>query len=132
MIKIYKYGEVSNSEIFARDNIASNVEGIVAQIISNVINNGDRALFEYSERFDKAKLSSLEVTKEEVDEAFALVDEKFISILKEAAENIKAFHKKQVRESFMSEERDGVILGQKILPIEKVGIYVPGGTAAYP
>lgn len=132
MIKIYKYGEVSNSEIFARDNIASNVEGIVSEIISNVINKGDRALFEYSERFDKAKLSSLEVTKEEIDEAFALVDEKFISILKEAAENIKAFHKKQVRESFMSEERDGVILGQKILPIEKVGIYVPGGTAAYP
>ena len=132
MIKIYKYGEVSNNEIFARDNISGNVSEIVSEIIANVIKNGDSALFEYSEKFDKAKLSRLEVSAAEIDEAFALVSDEFLSVLREAAENIRAFHKKQVRESFMTEERDGIILGQKIMPIEKVGLYVPGGTAAYP
>ena len=132
MIKIYKYGEVSNSEIFARDNIASNVEGIVTDIIANVRKNGDKALFEYSEKFDKVALKGLEVTKEEIDEAFALADEDFVNVIKEAAENIRSFHKKQVRNSFIMSEKDGVVTGQKITPIEKVGLYVPGGTAAYP
>ena len=132
MIKIFNYGEVSNSEIFARDNIASGVEGIVADIIANVINNGDKALFEYAEKFDKATLSSLEVTAEEIDEAVNLVEPQFLSILKEAAENIYNFHSKQVRNSFIINDNDGVVVGQKITPIEKVGLYVPGGTAAYP
>ncbi len=132
MIKIYKYGEVANSEIFARDNIASNVEGVVSEIIANVVKSGDAALFEYCERFDKAKLSSLEVSEEEIDEAFASVAPQFIDILKEAEKNIRAFHERQVRTSFIINEKDGVILGQKVMPIEKVGIYVPGGTAAYP
>ncbi len=132
MIKIYKYGEVPNSEIFARDNIASNVEGIVTDIIANVRKNGDKALFEYSEKFDKVSLTGLEVTKEEIDEAFDLADEAFVNVIKEAAENIREFHKRQVRNSFIIDEKDGVITGQKITPIEKVGLYVPGGTAAYP
>lgn len=132
MIKIYKYGEVSNDEIFARDNIASGVEEIVADIIANVIKNKDKALFEYCEKFDKVKLSSLEVTREEIEEAFASVDKEFIEIIKEAAENIRAFHKRQVRNSFVISEQDGVVTGQKVMPIEKVGLYVPGGTAAYP
>ena len=132
MIKIYKYGEVSNAEIFARDNIASNVEEIVADIIANVRKNGDTALYEYSKKFDKADLVSLEVTKEEIDEAFALIDKDFIEVIKEAAQNITEFHKRQVRNSFVISEKDGVITGQKVTPIEKVGLYVPGGTAAYP
>ena len=132
MIKILKYGEVSNSEIFARDNIASNVGEIVTDIISNVAQNGDKAIFEYCEKFDKAKLDSLEVTQEEIEEAFATVDSDFIEIIKEAAENIKAFHSRQVRNSFVISEKNGVVVGQKIIPIEKVGLYVPGGTAAYP
>ena len=132
MIKIYKYGEVSNAEIFARDNIASGVEATVADIIANVIKNKDKAVLEYTERFDKASLSSLEVTKEEIDEAFAAVDAEFVEIIREAAENIRAFHKRQVRNSFVISEKDGVVTGQKIMPIEKVGLYVPGGTAAYP
>lgn len=132
MIKIYKYGEVSNEEIFARENIASNVEGIVSEIIANVIKNKDKALFEYCEKFDKALLDSLEVSEEEIDEAFESVDNEFVEIIKEAAENIRAFHKKQVREGFELREKDGVVTGQKIMPIEKVGLYVPGGTAAYP
>jgi histidinol dehydrogenase len=132
MIKIYKYGEVSNEEIFARENIASNVEGIVSEIIANVIKNKDKALFEYCEKFDKAVLDSLEVSEQEIDEAFESVDNEFVEIIKEAAENIRAFHKKQVREGFELREKDGVVTGQKIMPIEKVGLYVPGGTAAYP
>lgn len=132
MIKIYKYGEVPNSEIFARDNIDSGVEGIVTEIIENVKKNGDKALYEYCEKFDKVKLSQLEVTEEEIDEAFELADKNFIEIVKEAAENIRAFHEKQVRNSFIISEKDGVVTGQKVTPIEKVGLYVPGGTAAYP
>ena len=92
MIKIYKYGEVSNDEIFARENIESNVEGIVTHIIDTVKSEGDKALLSYTEKFDRAKLSSLEVSAEEIDEAFASVDGKFVEILKEAAENIRAFH----------------------------------------
>ena len=132
MIKIYKYGEVPNSEIFARDNIDSGVEGIVTDIIENVKKNGDKALFEYCEKFDKVKLSSLEVSEEEINKAFEIADKSFIEIVKEAAENIKAFHEKQVRNSFIISEKDGVVTGQKVTPIEKVGLYVPGGTAAYP
>ncbi len=132
MIKIYNYGEVSNEEIFARDNIATNVEGIVSDIIANVINRGDEAIFEYALKFDKANLTSLEVTAEEIDEAFSIVDEKFISVIEEAAVNIRAFHSKQVKNSFIINEQDGVVTGQKVTPIEKVGLYVPGGTAAYP
>ena len=132
MIKIYKYGEVPNSEIFARDNIASGVESIVTDIIADVVKNGDAALYAYAKKFDKADLTSLEVTPTEIDEAFASVDPAFLEILREAAVNIRAFHERQVRNSFIISEQDGVVIGQKVTPIEKVGLYVPGGTAAYP
>lgn len=132
MIKIYNYGEVENSEIFARDNIATNVEGVVSDIISNVINRGDEAIFEYNLKFDKASLNTLEVSQTEIDEAFSLVDDEFIEIIKEAAVNIRDFHSKQVKNSFVINEHEGIVTGQKVMPIEKVGLYVPGGTAAYP
>ena len=132
MIKIFKYGEVKNEEIFARGTAATDVSDIVSDIIENVKKNGDKALFEYSAKFDKAELSALEVTKEEIDEAFGSVEPEFIEIIKEAAENIRAFHSRQKRNSFIINEKDGVVTGQKVMPIEKVGLYVPGGTAAYP
>ena len=132
MIKIYNYGEVSNAEIFKRENIDSGVEAIVAEIIANVIKNGDKALFEYALKFDKADISALEVSKEEIDEAFNIVEPEFLEIIKEAAQNIKNFHEKQVKNSFIINEKNGVVTGQKVMPIEKVGLYVPGGTAAYP
>ena len=132
MIKILKYNEVENSEIFARSESAVNVEDIVSEIIANVRKNGDKALFEYCEKFDKATLTSLLVTEEEIEEAFSLVDEKFIEILKKAKENITLFHEKQKRNSFIINESEGVVIGQKVIPIDKVGLYVPGGTAAYP
>ncbi len=132
MIKIYKYGEVPNSEIFARDNIASNVESVVTAIIADVAENGDAALRAYAKKFDKADLDSLEVSFAEIEEAVASVEPEFLAILREAAENIRLFHEKQVRNSFVISEREGVVMGQKVTPIEKVGLYVPGGTAAYP
>lgn len=132
MINIYKYGEVSNQEIFKRENIASDVADVVAEIISDVIKNGDEALLRYSEKFDKVKLSAFEVTESEIEDAYASMDLAFIEILQEAANNIRRFHEKQVREGFSFKKENGVVLGQKIIPIEKVGLYVPGGTAAYP
>ena len=132
MIKIYKYGEVSNDEIFARENIDGGVEGIVSGIIENVVKNKDKALAEYCERFDKVKLDSFEVSEDEINEAMASVEPEFIEILKEAAANIREFHSRQVRSGFSITEKDGVVTGQKVTPIEKVGLYVPGGTAAYP
>ena len=132
MIPIYEYGQVPNSEIFARDNIASNVEGAVTEILAQVAARGDEALREYTLRFDKADLANLEVTEAEIDEAFAAVEPEFVAILEQAAANIRAFHEKQRRNSFVVADQPGVVLGQKIVPIQKVGLYVPGGTAAYP
>ena len=132
MIKIYKYGEVENNEIFSRMADTVDVSDIVTDIIENVKANGDKALFEYCEKFDKAVLTSLEVTEEEIEEAFNAVEPEFLRILRTAEENIRNFHSKQVRNSFIINEKNGVVTGQKITPIEKVGLYVPGGTAAYP
>lgn len=132
MIKIMKYGEVDNKDIFARGTAATSVEDIVSGIIENVKANDDKALFEYCEKFDKAKLSSLEVSVEEIEEAFNTVEPKFVEIIEKAAVNVREFHSRQVRNSFILNEKDGVVIGQKVLPIEKVGLYVPGGTAAYP
>ncbi len=132
MIKIIKYGEVPNSEIFARSVPKTDVAGTVAEIIKNVRENGDKALFEYCEKFDKAQLSSLAVTKEEIDEALSLVEPEFMEILEKAARNIRKFHSRQVRNSFIINDEDGIVIGQKIIPVDRAGLYVPGGTAAYP
>lgn len=132
MIKILKYGEVENKDIFARVVPEINVEDIVSEIIKDVRENGDAALFKYCEKFDKAKLSTLKVSDEEIEEAFSSVDEKFIEVLKKAAANIRKFHEKQVRTSFIINDEDGIVTGQKIIPVDRAGLYVPGGTAAYP
>ncbi len=132
MIKILKYGEVANSEIFARTEAAINVEAIVAEIIENVKQNGDKALYEYCEKFDKAKLDCLLVSAKEIDEAVSEVEPKFLEILKTAAANIRAFHQNQKREGFEIKGEDGIIIGQKVTPVDRAGLYVPGGTAAYP
>lgn len=132
MISIMKYGEVENSELFSRKNLSANVEETVAEIIENVKTNGDKALFEYCKKFDGVTLSSLVVTEEEIDKAFETVEPEFIAVLEEAAENIRKFHSAQVRNSFIINDKNGVVMGQKIIPLDRVGLYVPGGTAAYP
>lgn len=132
MIPILKVGQVPNSKIFARVTPEANVAAIVADILADVRENGDRAVKAYCAKFDKAELTSLEVTPEEIQEAVSQVEPEFLDILREAAENIRAFHSRQVRNSFVIADKPGIVLGQKITPIEKVGVYVPGGTAAYP
>ena len=132
MIKVMKYGEVANEEIFARVVPTVDVAGIVTDIIDNVRARGDAALYEYCEKFDKAKLDSLLVSPEEIEEALSLVEPRFIDVLKMAAENIRAFHEKQVRNSFIINDRPGIVMGQKVIPVDRAGLYVPGGTAAYP
>ena len=132
MIRIYPFGEVSPEDVFARVEPKVDVEAIVADIIRTVQEQGDRALYAYTEQFDKARLSSLQVTQEEIDEAVALVDPDFLRILRDAAANIREFHSRQVRNSFLINDRNGVLIGQKIIPVDRAGLYVPGGTAAYP
>ena len=132
MIKIMKYGQVPNSEIFARVTPTVDVAGIVTDILYDVRKNGDQAVFAYCAKFDKAELTTLEVSKQEIEEALNQVEPEFLKILEEAAANIRAFHSRQVRNSFVMADKPGIVLGQKVTPIEKVGVYVPGGTAAYP
>ena len=132
MIRILKYGEVENDKIFARVEPSVNVEAVVSEIIENVKNKGDEALFAYCEKFDKAKLTALQVTAEEIREAVASVEPEFLEILRKAAANIRKFHSRQVRNSFVINDEDGILMGQKIIPIDRAGLYVPGGTAAYP
>ena len=132
MIRILKYGQVPNGEIFARVTPSVNVEEIVSGILADVKKNGDQAVLAYTRKLDGAELRQLQVTEEEIQEALKAVEPEFLAILEQAAENIRAFHSKQVRSSFVIADRPGIVLGQKITPIEKVGVYVPGGTAAYP
>ena len=132
MIKIMQYGQVPNSEIFARVAPTVNVEAVVTDILANVRANGDKAVLEYNLKFDKCALDTLLVSPQEIEEAVAAVEPRFLSILEQAAENIRSFHSKQVRSSFVIADKPGIVLGQKVTPIEKVGVYVPGGTAAYP
>ena len=132
MIKIYDINKITLDEILSRDTQATGVEDTVAEIIADVRQNGDAALYKYCEKFDKVSLSSLEVTAEEIEEAINLVEPEFLDILRESADNITQYHKNQVRDGFEISKEDGVILGQKIIPVKRAGLYVPGGTAAYP
>lgn len=132
MIKILKYGEVANEDIFARVVPKMNVEEIVSDIIQTVRKDGDKALLLYCEKFDKAKLNSLLVSDAEKEEAMQLVEPRFLEILQKASENIRKFHEKQVRQSFIQNDENGIVTGQKVIPVDRAGLYVPGGTAAYP
>ena len=132
MIKILKYGEVKNEEIFSRCEGLSNVAPIVTDIIKNVQDNGDKALLEYEEKFDKVTLDTLKVSEAEIKEAINSVDQKFLEVLKLAASNIREFHEKQLRKGFEIKKDNGVIIGQKITPVDRAGLYVPGGKASYP
>ena len=106
----------------------------VNEILENVKAHGDQAVFDYTKQFDKADISTdnLYVTEEEIEEAYSLVDDKLIETMKKSIQNIRDFHERQVRNSWFETREDGVILGQRITPLESVGVYVPGGKAAYP
>lgn len=114
------------------DNGTEEQRAIVKDIIESVRQNGDQALKEYTEKFDGISLDEFKVSQAEIEEALSQVDGKILEIIKEAAENIRSFHEKQLRPSWMTTEENGTVLGQKITPLDSVGLYVPGGTAAYP
>ncbi|MBQ5354504.1 MAG: histidinol dehydrogenase, partial [Clostridia bacterium] len=132
MIRIYRMSEVEPGEVFARSVPSVKVDEIVSAIIRDVRERGDEALFAYTEKFDGAKLTSLAVTPEEIAEARAAVEPEFLAVLEKAARNIRRFHERQVRTGFILNDEDGVVTGQKIIPLDRAGLYVPGGTAAYP
>ena len=132
MIRIMQYGETPNTEIFARNMPTVNVTDTVAEIIRNVRERGDAALREYTERFDHATPESLTVTEAEMAEGLAQVEPAFMAVLEKAAANIRKFHSRQVRNSFIINDEDGIVMGQKVIPVDRAGLYVPGGTAAYP
>lgn len=132
MIQILRWGQVPNSEIFSRIVPMANVEQAVADILADVKSRGDEAVLDYTRRFDGVSLETMAVSRQEMEEAMASVEPEFLQVLNQAAQNIRAFHSRQVRNSFVLADQPGVVLGQKVTPIEKVGIYVPGGTAAYP
>ncbi|MBQ1942193.1 MAG: histidinol dehydrogenase [Clostridia bacterium] len=132
MIKIIQGESRVREEIFSGKEEKKDVSAVVSEIIERVKTQGDAALYYYTEKFDKAKLTTLKVSAEEIAEAAQAIEPRFLEILQKAAANIRAFHSRQKRESFEMKEKDGVVLGQKIIPVDCAGLYVPGGTAAYP
>ena len=133
MIRIFDFDKVAPEEILNRDIRAeADVEAVVDGIIADVRRRGDEALRDYARRFDHAELDSLLVSREELEQAFAAVGEEFLTTLRMAADNIRHFHEQQVHRDFMVNDTPGVVLGQKYTPIQRAGVYVPGGTAAYP
>ena len=131
-MKIVNLNETDKSTLLLRSLEDSGVGETVAAIIRDVAQNGDSALLAYAKKFDRAELTSLEVTQAEMEDALASMPEELLAAMQTAAENIRAFHSMQLREGFRLERPNGVYLGQKITPIEKVGLYIPGGTASYP
>ena len=132
MIRIMKSGETPASELFARTASDRDVSGTVAEIIANVRKNGDATLMEYNAKFDRAEDVALEVTPEELEAAVKAVDPEFLRVLERAGENIRAFHERQLQRDCILTRPDGSMLGQRIIPMQRVGLYIPGGTAAYP
>lgn len=130
-----KITRITDKKVSLRRTIDTGTEEqriVVQEIITTVQKEGDQALFSYTEKFDKVSLSSLKVTEEEFSQAYVDLDEELVEIIREAAVNIRSFHEKQKRESWFSYNDEGTMLGQKITAIDAVGVYVPGGTAAYP
>ena len=132
MIRILKESETKREAIFAREDPVANVEEPVRAILEDVEKNGDEALKRYTKEFDGADISTVQVGMGDVEEGFRRADPVLVEILFRAVDRIADFHRRQVRNSFLVNEEDGIVLGQKVLPLERVGLYVPGGTAAYP
>ena len=132
MIRILKESETKREAIFAREDPVANVEEPVRAIIEEVRKHGDEALKRYTKEFDGADIPTVEVGMGSVEDGFRQADPVLVEILFRAVDRIAAFHQHQLRNSFIVNNEDGIILGQKVMPLERVGIYVPGGTAAYP
>ena len=132
MIRIMKYGEEPNSAIFERSTATADVSGAVAEIITAVRAEGDRALRRFEEAFDHVKLEAIEVSAAELDEAMNKVESGFLEVLQHSTENIRAFHSRQLQNGYITSDNPGVITGQRVIPLEKVGICVPGSGSGTP
>ncbi len=132
MIKIYGQNEIKSGEVFKRNVPLKDVSAAVTEIINDVRANGDEALIRLTEKFDRVRLASVSVGEDEINEAYGRVEPEFLRILRRAADNIKKFHEKQINKGYMIQNGDGIIEGQRVIPVDRAGIYVPGGTAAYP
>lgn len=132
MLTILDAAQVPLSEILARTEDQRDISGLTADIIADVRQSGDAVLRRYTKEFDKAEPDTLEVPREQLDQALADLEPGLRSVLEEAAENIRAFHRRQVQNGFIISGKPGIVLGQKVTPIEKVGVYIPGGTAPLP
>ncbi|MBS4899964.1 MAG: histidinol dehydrogenase [Clostridiales bacterium] len=126
--------DIQDSMLKRSPNNFKEQEGTVNEILSNIRENGDKALFDYTLRFDKAEINAenIKVTKEEIEAAYKEVDPDLIRVIRRAMGNITAYHELQKQNSWIDTKPDGTILGQKITPLQRVGVYVPGGKAAYP
>ncbi len=131
-MKIYRYGQVPLQDLLIRTVETSGVSEAVRAIIADVAERGDAALLDYARRFDGAELQALEVSREEIDQAYSRVDPALLRVLEQAAENIRAFHVHRMPHGFQLDRPDGSVLGVKVTAIERVGLCVPGRTAAYP
>ncbi len=131
-MKIINEKDVDRSQLFMREMGSANVSETVTAIIRDVATNGDAALIAYAKKFDRAELTALEVCEEELDAALKAIPANLLDAMQTAAENIRAYHAMQVRQGFCIRREDGTYMGQKVTPIEKVGLYIPGGTASYP
>ena len=132
MIRIYRDGELNDSELLKRNEPKADVSGVVAAILADVREHGDEAVLRYTEKFDGVRLETMLVSPEEIDEALAATEPAFLDTLRLAERNIREYHEKQLRNSFFFTRPGGVVMGQKVLPIERAGLYVPAGTAPYP
>ena len=132
MIRIYRDGELNDSELLKRNEPKTDVAGVVAAILADVRAHGDGAVLRYTEKFDGVRLETMLVSPEEIDEALAATEPEFLDTLRLAERNIREYHEKQLRNSFFFTRPGGVVMGQKVLPIERAGLYVPAGTAPYP
>ena len=132
MIRIMKYGEEPNSAIFQRSTATTDVSGAVAEIILAVRKEGDEALRRFEEKFDHVKLDKLEVTAAELEAAMAQVTPEFLGVLERSAANIRAYHLKQQRPGYVMTQQPGLIVGQRVIPLERVGICVPGSGSGTP
>ncbi|MCI8525661.1 MAG: histidinol dehydrogenase [Oscillospiraceae bacterium] len=132
MMEILTCGQVPNDQIFARKAPAADVSRAVSAILADVRREGDAALLRYAAEFDGAAPERLEVTPAEIDASVSQVEPEFLAVLERAAANIRDYHRRQLRTSYVVAEQDGMVLGQKVTPLARVGLYIPGGTASYP
>ena len=132
MIRIFNFAEVPAEEVFARTQPTENVSGAVAEIIAEVRARGDAALFDFARKFDRTELTELAVSPEEIQEALDAVDPALLEVMRKSAANIRKFHSRQIQNNYIINDEDGIVMGMKVLPVDSAGLYVPGGTAAYP